>query len=549
MTSQSGFQPSCVVTDPRELFGHNRPRALLDSLLTHIGTGTNAQILGEHRSGKTSVIKCSMARLWQEKPALVQVYLNFREHYHITGRANAIRYMLANIHAAVAEQNVFPADSLVRVRHLDLSCSPMFEDHYEALTSVQDYTVDGLLRDYLLNTLPRHEVGVVLYLDEYEHMLLKTMEAQVGAFFLLRNLSSEPAAVQRGPKPLTIIIAGATPWDKLCSDLGSPELNNIGPVSYVQPLGLQPFEEMWQHCLNLSSEDIAEVISTTGIRPKDVYAMTGGWPFYVKVVGEHLSTGGADERIIYESLYQHFNILWSRLTTPERKVLKSQSQDAAQSLTINDLIRRGLLDMHEDGVRPRGRLWMRFVSEQVDDTSSATPSQPQLFGQQKEQLRILVEEIGTFVYEINQSTQLSARQEVFVTTNQSWRIHQDLKRLALSEQLFSQFAQAAYKLIFESTTAVREERARTLERLPKDFRRSRRIVRVIDSIRHNFGAHMTDHPDWDRSKAAMPIEEVFSYYLGSTSHPRDDQFVRLQFAIVSDLIDFLRELHRNMSTV
>lgn len=548
MTSQSGFQPSCIVTSPEHLFGHNRHRALLDHLVTYLTTGTNTQILGEHRCGKTSVMKCSIARLNEMAPALVQVYLNYREHYHIVGRANAIRYMLANIHAAVSARNKLPAGETLRIRNLELTCSPMFEDHYEALSSTQDYSIDELLRDYLLNMLPRYEVGVVLYIDEYEHMLLKTMEAQAGAFFLLRNISSEPSAVFRGLKPLTIVIAGSTPWDKLCSDIGSPELNNIGPVSYVQPLDPSSFEAMWNHCVNTSSRNVGEAINAASVRFEDVYDITGGWPFYGKVVGEQLSTGGVDENTIYESLYQHFNILWSRRTSQERRVLKARSQEMAQSSMIKDLTRRGLLEVRDgDYIVPRGSLWARFVAEQSDETHSATPVQSQMFGQQKEQLRVMVEEIGTLVYEINQTTQLSSKQEVFVTTNQSWRVQQDLKRLALSEEQFSHFALATYKLIFESTTALREERTRTLERLPKDFRRNRRIVRVIDSIRHNFGGHMTDLPTYNISGSSMPLEEVLSHYIGSPNHPRDEQFVTLQFAIISDLIDFLRELRHNLT--
>jgi hypothetical protein len=549
--SYSGFLPSSFVTDPELLYGHNLPGALLDEVAMYASNGTNTQVLGERRAGKTSLIKCCNNKISKEAPSLIQVYLNYREHSYIKGRAEAIKYLLANVHAAVVAQGMLPPGQALTLKGVSFSNTAFPEEIYEQLRPVEhSYQVDGLLREYILQFVPGLNAGVVLYLDEYEHMLLNTFEAEAGAFFLLRDLSSVPKRNEAGGlKPLTIIIAGATIWDKLCGNIGSPELNNIAAVSYVHPVDLASFRSMWEHCAGHSSEDVIRRIETSPVSVEDAYALTGGWPFYGKIVGQQLSVGHSDVDSLYQALYQHFNVIWSRLTEQEQQVTKSGVIETVQSSLVKHLMRLGLLEEGEDGtVKPRGGLWRRFVAEASLREPTSASKGTELLGPQRERMRLHCEEIQELIYEINRDSYLSAKQYVFILTNQYHEILRDLKKLAINDDSFSQFARALYKLVFESTTGVREDgHAKPLERLPKKFRRSNKIVRVVDSIRHHFGgAHVTDLPTFNKSGEGMPVEDVLERYLGSKRHPVDDQFIRLQSAITQDVIILLRELRSHL---
>lgn len=549
--SYTGFLPSSFVTTPELLYGHSLPGALLDEVAMYVGNGTNTQVLGERRSGKTSLIKCCINKLSKEIPSLIQVYLNYREHSDIKGRAEAIKYLLANVHAAAVRQGMLPPGQTLKLKGLSFGNTNFPEEIYEQLRSIKhSYQIDGLLREYILQYVSGLGAGVVLYLDEYEHMLLNTFEAEAGAFFFLRDLSSVPKRNEAGGfKPLTIIIAGATIWDKLCGNIGSPELNNIAAVSYVHPIDIGSFRSMWEHCLSHSSEDVVRRIENSPISVEDAYALTGGWPFYGKIVGQQLSVGHSDTDDLYQGLYQHFNVIWSRLTETEQQVTKSGVVATAQPSLVKNLMRLGLLEEDEDGtVKPMGGLWRRFVAEVSLREPTSVSKGTELLGPQRERMQLLCEEIQELVYEINRDSHLSTKQYVFILTNQYHEILRDLKKLAITEDGFSQFARALYKLVFESTTGVREDgHAKPLERLPKKFRRSSKIVRVVDSIRHHFGGgHVTDLPTFNKSGEGMPVEDVLEKYLGSKRHPVNDQFILLQLAITQDLIIFLRELRYDL---
>jgi hypothetical protein len=55
-----------------------------------------------------------------------------------------------------------------------------------------------------------------------------TFDKQTGAFFFIRDLTSGFPRYPDKPHPLTYIVAGALPWNKLSDDVaGSPDLNKV----------------------------------------------------------------------------------------------------------------------------------------------------------------------------------------------------------------------------------------------------------------------------------------------------------------------------------
>ena len=75
----SGFKSSLKITDPNLLFGRNKKGQILDTLLLNIKRGSNCQIQGEKRSGKTSVLRCLLYKLEKEYTQFIPLLLDFKE--------------------------------------------------------------------------------------------------------------------------------------------------------------------------------------------------------------------------------------------------------------------------------------------------------------------------------------------------------------------------------------------------------------------------------------------------------------------------------------
>jgi len=78
--------------------------------------------------------------------------------------------------------------------------------------------------------------------------------------------------------------------------------------------------------------------------------------------------------------------------------------------------------------------------------------------------------------------------------------------------------------------------------LPKAFRFKEPIVNVIGTVRHHFGAHLTDHPQYIPHAQSWTIERVYQRYLGSDSPPKPEQFSIMQVGMLRDFCDYLRRL-------
>lgn len=551
----NGFQPSCEVTQPDHLFGRNGPGELLDQSIMQLCLGTNIQIMGERRSGKTSLLKCAIKVLQLSYPTIIPVYLNYREHHTVRGYTNAHRLLLAYIGAAINQVTFFMKESD------DVIFSQFTTNHsinYEKLIDIPDYRIDGFLSQ-LIHQVNQKGFGIVLFLDEYEHLMRYTFEGREGAFFHLRDLSSMPPVGDALPKPLTYAIAGGVSWDKLCEMIGSPELNNIGAVFYLDPLDFLSFTKMWDQCLVDSSLDIVKLVEKSNISLETIFDLAGGWPFYGKVIGAHLCSSQYNETFFYDSLFQHFSVIWAKLTHLEQEVLKQseQAQILYDDSVVRYLHRRGLLATDTDGLFvPCGQLWAKFIRQQLmaespnlnKQVGASSPSD------NNSKLTIIVEDIQELITEINETSLNINHEEMFRCSNQDVQTYKDLRDSANNAAQFSHFALSLYNLFFERTTGSvysektqdkksQESLQRSLERLPKDFRRKRTFIRVVDAVRHHFGkGHLTRLDSFNTSGNGMHIEDVLQKYLGSKAHPHAPQFLELQKGILEDAVQFLRQI-------
>jgi hypothetical protein len=147
-----------------------------------------------------------------------------------------------------------------------------------------------------------------------------TFDKQTGAFFFIRDLTSGFPRYPDKPHPLTYIVAGALPWNKLSDDVaGSPDLNKVTAQSFVSPLNLKSFTKMWEHCLSTSSLDVRRSVVAGNIDAEIAYLLAGGWPFYGKLIGEHLGLGSYIEDDIFDIASLNFQKMWFRLEETERE--------------------------------------------------------------------------------------------------------------------------------------------------------------------------------------------------------------------------------------
>ena len=557
MEETSGFQPSCEVVDPKFLFGHNQKNGLLQKTITQLQLGTNIQILGERRTGKTSILKCCKEMLKANTNNFIPIYLNFREHHLIKGYANTHRLLLAYIHMATLPYG-FELSPLLDKKIF--TNKKNIELQYELLSKVSDYQIDSLISQYI-NDISSKKMGVILLFDEYEHLIRYSYEEKEGAFFFLRDISSMPSNNSSSPKPLTYVIAGALPWNQLCKMIGSPELNNVGAVFYIDPLDAESFSQMWDSCLSASSPSMRNNVIETKLDINKIFNLAGGWPFYGKVIGELLSTDIQDEAIIYESLFQHFNTIWTRLSDDERKALHDciTSKVTKNNSTVRNLIYRGLLEENNELVIPKGDLWSKFIQENLEQTQNL-----ETFYQNTNETKfnLLVNDIGELITDINEASLNLLGRETFRCSNQDIPTYKDLRTPANTSEQFSQFALSLYNLFFERTTGpkkvkvvgnngktiVEQEQFRALELLPADFRRQRTMIRIIDATRHHYGkGHLTRLDTFNSKGGGIGIEKILERYLGSKVPPRDAQFLELQAKILEDVIEFLRELLNHIS--
>ncbi|WP_437642626.1 phosphorylase family protein [Sorangium sp. So ce854] len=362
----SGFDTS-EVDDPERLFGHNRAGALLEHLCTELRLGTNCQVVGERRTGKSSLLHCCARWLSQQHPDIVPVYLNFREHAPITGMASAYQYITAAVHAAAVGRGYEHLQQEIRLGDVRLVASARPLDVYHGMGELGGMDAQQILGEEV-QQLAGHNISTVLLIDEYEHFLRQTLSGNDTGFFPIRNIS------MRFGRRFTFTIAGALTWNQLCDALGSPQLNAISSLHYLEPLAPEPFEAMWRSCLDDSTVDARRRASGTAV--EDVYALSGGWPFYGKLIGQHLASGGSLDSI-RNIAWLHFSVTLNRRhVAAERSILLAAANGllTRDGATVREMIHRGLLQRDDDGfISPRGHLWAEYLREQEMESGAPTP--------------------------------------------------------------------------------------------------------------------------------------------------------------------------------
>jgi hypothetical protein len=323
--------------------------------------GTNTQVLGERGAGKSSLLQCAQVVLRKKAPNLLPVLVSYCDK--LESRADAYRYFLAATQAELIQLRGTAAGGIeFQGRRLTGEAAP--DANLQKLREVDQAMLPALFSSFL-ESLTRQQLGVVLMIDEYEYFLHKAFRGDIMGFWELRQFATHTIAA-RAPKLLTVVLAGAKDWAHLCADRvpsGSPVHGMVTNRQYVGPITLEDFAAMWQQCLADSDREVCEFLGKTTMSVEQIYDLVGGWPFYGKVIGQHLITYPEMKNpALLEQLEPLFQITWNERAENEQEQLLAALEGRDIGYT-RELSRRGLLEQAGGNFRPRGKLWSLYLNQ------------------------------------------------------------------------------------------------------------------------------------------------------------------------------------------
>lgn len=525
--SDKGFQPSEWIENPDLLFGRNKEGQLLDQLLNNVKRGTNCQLQGERRSGKTSTLKCLETKILKEHKNIIPVFLDFKEVSFVNGNANVYRYMIAKVIEVLSINNLFTTK--LNVRSTQLTPNNFWEDSYGELSKIDDVKIQELLKGFLDDISQKEKVNFTFLIDEYEYLFLHSFDVENG-FYTIRTLSQQSA--KNDIKTLTFIIAGAKSWEKFGSEIGSAELNSIGAgILSVSPLELEDFEEMWKYYLqNIENTPYDSLINNI----QDIYDLSGGIPFYGKVIAETALNQSQD--IHFTILLSHFEEIYKNLDESERRIIKAIIDNKAPDSKPIKLVDRGILKVDGNEFKINGKLLNDYLIQKIKDV---------YVDERTLDLSNKVKEIQLLIREINQNSKNKKGHHIFEPTNEYAFFCQQIETICLEEDTFSNFTSAFYKILFEHT-----KNRQSLDKLPSRFKDKDRhpIIKVVDSLRHNFGGHDTSNPSFSTSTNQYTKSELLQRLLNNNSEPRGENFYKMQKKVIDDFLSYLTNLRNFVSS-
>lgn len=220
---RSPFRGGQIITEPTELYGRDKELEYLETALLH--TSNHVEVIAERKFGKTSLLRCFMAKVEQEydEPILI-VYADvsqficsrWQHFYAHLLRLTHLKLLKYFKHIAEAVINELPAS--YRVMTPPMTFTDSFAD--ELIESKWNYTTDILSRYFA--KLAQHGLDVVLLLDELTYAT-HYFNGDELHFSHLRNL-----AMSRDKFSVNIAFADRRTQDEIAPEREtSPGLNFI----------------------------------------------------------------------------------------------------------------------------------------------------------------------------------------------------------------------------------------------------------------------------------------------------------------------------------
>lgn len=499
-----------VIEEPDFLYGRNKKGGALEILKVLVSRGTNSQIQGERRSGKTSVLKC-LRSVFREEKSYLLVFVDAKEANLNKSNSSCYKLFISLLLFELSVRNYLQDSN--RLNGFLVQQVESWEDAYSSLDSYPPIKLPGLLREIILFYSEYHSLSFVFLIDEIEH-LMKVAFEEPTAFMAIRNLADISYADR---KPLTYVVAGTKSWEHLCTEVGSPELNNCGAsITYVGPIDYPSFHEMWVNYTLRSDESFSE----------EYFRMSGGMPYFAKKVFETVTA--KNSQISHSILQSDFEIIFRNLSESEVTAVRyGLSGRKIASLTIfSSLVDRGILTS-SGGVN--GHLFCSYIKEKIAEIEAGKNKS------ERNEMEVLVEKVFLLIAKINKTYSANKKEFAFELTNNE----NEHRRWLLGTETFN-FIQAIYQILFERTGY----KNRKFARLPKIFGREHDFVRLVDCARQEFGGHDTSASTYEHREHQMSKAEMLTALTGQAIEPSSSIHPNIRRELIKRLSDYLESLDK-----
>jgi len=559
---------SAEITDPEDLIGRNEKGRELSNLLWSLRNGVSIQLIGERRSGKSSLINCAIKSIKDDFKTYnaIPVSFNFKSHSEKKGLEEGYQIFLCELLTALNDFKDCWDNGTFQVRNKKITKQKDFS-RYVQFIEHGNWPSNKILFSSILKKLIEKGFKVYFFIDEYEYMVHRTFKGAPGALHTLRDAI-------RDYNDFSCVISGARSWDKYAQDIGSDDFNLIDKIIYVEPLNEEDckifVEKALDGCEGLDEELISEV-------KEKIFSLSGGIPYLMTIICNEIQiqrTLSIDE--IEIRLQTHFSNIWDRLEDSYKAALQSNKVKITK-IQMNELIGYGL-GIHKIGwlgkqqLVPNGSLWRTFVEQQpiikLEDNKNIINEYNQL--QKKRQvsnnnfeyfrksyhINQLCDQLITLTDDINQTLRDKNLEIIFDTTSATnWpRIFNDIKKSCQDENHFWKFITSIYLIMVESTAKeikdhiTKKYRPQGGARYPREFNRSKGKAPDcfwrIGALRHRWArAHNTETQFFNSKKYTPAAAQEF--YIGHRRKPKKEKndWVELQIAIIQDFIEFLGQLY------
>jgi hypothetical protein len=512
---KNGFSPRIEITNSEKLFGRND---LFNQLLTLANNRYSVSIIGLRRFGKTSMLKCIETSLRQNTESKAYpIFFDFKEVGSIIkGTDNVYKYMISSLVARLFKDSHFREEAVFK--KITIKAAGDWEDVFESLKDVNTVRIQGLFEEIVVFFSEYLEKTILFLIDEYEWLFRFSFDQPVG-FMKLRNFSSK--LLQNGISPFSFWIAGATPWDYLCTITGSGELNVIdAPPIYLGPIDYEAFQSMWQDEIS-KIENCAEQIKNSG---EFAYQASGGVPFYGKLIGSHMAS--TKTQSTYTILKSYFQELVDSLQNEEKSTLigiARTSMNFKNSKYIHELLYKGLIKKNGNIYEIKIGFLKEFLNASFEIVNNAS-------NRAMPESQKLTDSITSLIMNINKTNKNKNGSYIFEPVVDEAALIKDLRTPCYSIELFSDFASSLFKIVFEQTKESINGKDVVLKRLPKPYKRGHKFIDIVDILRHSLGSgHLMDTFTPRLGQLTKP--QMLQILVGTKNEPNTaEEFYSLQIA-------------------
>ena len=485
------FNPSLEVKEPSELFGWNKSEGLLKALVTGIiSSKSNIQILGERRSGKSSILNCISYKITNnnENDHIIPIIVNFNDYNYFLNKDNGYNLFTSCILLTMNKIGLFNSESYQVNKRTKISKSVSIEGYLENLSTYSGLKSKKLFKE-LIHSLAEKNYSIVLLIDEYESMFLTTFNGEPGSLYGVRNLITQ--AVLPNSQIFQCCITGTRRWSDYYNTIGSDDFNFINDTAYLETLTENDSTQLIKYGLDKCNKDLPL------LNFNNIYEFSGGWPFLIKLMCNHtIQNKIPDENYLNERCFSHFDSIWQRLSYDQKLVLKRKDRNDRN--VIEYLLHLNLISkksfLFKERILPLGKIWKNFVSQKiVDDINNLSNQNPE----QITNNFILSEIADSTCDTINEIGRVLERKNLdpIFNTRRSPSYMKYASRLyspSDNKESFKKFISVLYIIIFESTS-------RFTLKLPRNRNSESEFDSLINAIKDiiikNDELQIFKHPD------------------------------------------------------